>query len=106
MTRYKKEFLSVLTLVLSALPTVASAQVQVLMDCGDRNKGIAELKNRFAEEPVSMGLSSGGEVIEVFKSDTGTFSIIITRPDGVSCLLLSGENWEQLPVRPVGGAAL
>lgn len=102
MSRYMKEFQSVLILILSALPTVASAQIQMLMDCGDRNKGITELKNRFAEEPVAMGLSSGGEVIEVFKSDTGTFSIIVTRPDGISCLLLSGENWEQLPVQSVG----
>jgi len=69
--------------------------------CGERTDFVEKLKNGYAEEPVSVGLAANGSVIEVFAADSGTFSIIITEPSGVSCLVASGEEWLELPQRKV-----
>jgi hypothetical protein len=40
-------------------------------------------------------------VIEVYSSEeTGTWTILVTRPDGTSCLLAAGQRWEQ-DVQPI-----
>ena len=40
-------------------------------------------------------------MIEVYSSDeTGTWTILVTRPDGTSCLLAAGQRWEQ-DVQPI-----
>jgi hypothetical protein len=44
-----------------------------------------------------MGLVSNGAVLEVLTSDKGSWTIIVTRPDGTSCVVAAGEAWENLP---------
>ena len=47
-----------------------------------------------------MGLASSGGVVEVLTDDKGSsWSIIVTMPTGITCLVASGENWEAL--RPI-----
>ncbi len=69
--------------------------------CGDRTEFVEKLKDGYAEEPISVGLAANGSVIEVFAADSGSFSILITQPTGVSCLVASGKEWLELPQRKV-----
>ena len=47
-----------------------------------------------------MGLASSGGVVEVVASEDGTsWSIIVTLPGGVTCLVASGEDWETIERR-------
>lgn len=69
------------------LPSPAAAKVK----CGPRAA--------IAEYPVSTGLLKNGNMIEVFVLKTGAFAIIMTRPDGLACLMEAGKNWEDLPGR-------
>ena len=56
----------------------------------------------YNEHPVSMGLAFNGAVIEVFlNSDTGTFTIVATRPSGLSCLVAAGEGWQDVEPKPL-----
>jgi hypothetical protein len=53
-----------------------------------------------------LPLSRNGNVLEVLKSDkAGTWTIIVTRPNGMSCVVASGEAWEELPKLALGPAA-
>ena len=37
-------------------------------------------------------------LVEVFASNNGTsWTIVVTRPDGLSCIVAVGEDWETLP---------
>ncbi len=69
--------------------------------CGERSAVVTSLEKTYSETPVSMGLASNGAVIEILASPTGTFTIILTRPDGLSCVMAAGENWETLPEKVV-----
>jgi hypothetical protein len=75
-------------------PQPATAQAA----CGERDKILAALFADHAEVPVARGLATGGVMIEVLAAESGTFTVLLTRPTGVSCLIMAGDFWETLPV--------
>jgi hypothetical protein len=83
---------------LISLPTLAQTV------CGERGDFLGHLSNSYHERPVAMGLVSNGALLEVLASDKGSWTIIVTRPDGTSCVVAAGEAWEDLP-RLVSGPA-
>ena len=78
----------------------SSAQAQTM--CGERRAVVANLEQTYSEAPVSIGLASNGAVIEVLASPSGSFTIILTQPNGLSCVMAAGENWENLPKQLAG----
>lgn len=74
----------------------ATASAQSL--CTTRAEVTKQLDSRYSEAPVAIGLSRNGGVVEVFStSDGSTWTMIITMPDGTSCMMAAGEAWENLP---------
>ncbi len=66
--------------------------------CTTRAEVTKHLDSRYSEAPVAIGLSRNGGVVEVFStSDGSTWTMIITMPDGTSCMMTAGEAWENLP---------
>jgi hypothetical protein len=98
MIRSAIRVLGALSICWSVLPTAANAQ----SICVERTEAATSLKKNFAEVPVSMGLSEQGSVIEVFASPNGSWSIIMTLPNGLSCIMAAGEEWEVLPQKAAG----
>ena len=76
--------------------TLASAPAQAQMICGQHTDVISKLKNNYEEQPVGMGLSTDGGLIEIYSSENGTWTILTTRPSGVACLVAAGDSWEEL----------
>lgn len=68
--------------------------------CGPRDELLNALSAEFGEVITWRGLSSQGAVIEVTSAPSGTWTIVITRPDGRSCLAVHGEASE-MPPRPI-----
>ncbi|MEL6125769.1 MAG: hypothetical protein AAFR57_05135 [Pseudomonadota bacterium] len=65
--------------------------------CGPRDAVINHLTANFGESRQSMGLQRNG-VVEVFSSEeTGSWTIIITSAQGVSCLIAAGRAWDLSP---------
>jgi len=62
--------------------------------CGIHNVVSDKLKSTFDEEPSGRGLASNGGMLEVYTSPDGSWTITLTRPDGISCLMSTGEHWE------------
>ena len=78
--------------LLTALPALAQPA------CTLRDEVLKQLKTRFSESPVAFGLANNGSVVEVLANEQGaTWTIIITTPSGVSCLIAAGEGWESMP---------
>ena len=50
-----------------------------------------------ATSKQSMGLGGQGAVVETFaSSDTGTWTITVTMPNGMTCMIASGQSFEAL----------
>jgi len=93
MRRYKTAILIALIVGSFLLSPAALAQPV----CGQHNSVSDNLKKSYSEAPVSMGLTPDGGVIEVFASKEGTWTMVVTQPSGMSCLIAIGQSWENLP---------
>ncbi len=83
-------------LVMWAMLDPAAAQTA----CPTRSAVAERLAGDYAETPIAAGLASSGAVIEVFTSNDGsTWTIVLTRPEGTSCLVAAGEAWMTLPIK-------
>ncbi|NBB83026.1 MAG: hypothetical protein GVY28_06420 [Alphaproteobacteria bacterium] len=92
------------TALLSALlaataPATAAATEE---SCATRESILAYLAKEYAEQPVAMGLANSGGMIEVLTNSAGTsWTILLTKPDGETCMVAAGEGWETLPMAEV-----
>ncbi len=80
------------SLVIALWSFPASAQQQP--PCVKRTDFLKHLEANYKEAPVAMGLTTGGGLLEVVVSQNGSWTIIVTTPNGISCGVASGENWE------------
>jgi len=74
-------------------------------NCGPRPVVIERLTSGFGETRQSIGLGAHNAVVEVFaSSDTGTWTITVTMPNGMTCLVAAGQAFETLTeARAPGG---
>ena len=73
-------------------PTLSHAAEQ---PCSERKQIVEFLGRAHAEFLVGRGVSTGGRMVEIFASGAGSWSVIWSSPSGTSCLVASGEGWEQ-----------
>ena len=87
-------------LVVIGFTLPASAQQSV---CGNRGDILKQLSVRYSEAPAAIGLSSTGSMLEVLTSPSGgSWTVLMTMPNGTSCLVAAGENWESVKPLVVG----
>lgn len=66
-------------------------------NCAPRPVVLERLADRFGETRQSVGLGGQGQVVEVFASDaTGSWTITVTTPSGITCLVASGQSYESI----------
>lgn len=78
--------------VLSLTPAAAETR-----NCAPRDAVVERLADRYGETRQSIGLGANNAMVEVFASEeTGTWTITVTSPSGVSCLVASGQAYETI----------
>ncbi|MFB9148739.1 hypothetical protein [Roseovarius ramblicola] len=87
-------FLIGLAAIIAALPAFAQP-------CYPRDAVAEGLRSEYGETLRMRALTSGGHLVELFAAPSGTWTLILTRPDGLSCAMDSGEAIEM--VEPVEG---
>ena len=66
-------------------------------NCAPRDAVVERLAEGYGESRQSMGLGANNAVIEIFASqETGTWTITVTTPNGLTCLVASGQSFETL----------
>ena len=94
LTRIKAMGAAIVLIAMSAIPAAAATASP---PCAPRPELLKQLSKRFNEQPVALGLTNSGSLIEVLTSDDGsTWTIMITQPNGPSCLVAAGASWEEL----------
>ncbi|WP_298860386.1 hypothetical protein [uncultured Sulfitobacter sp.] len=87
--------LTVAATIYVALTTQAVAQSQ--RNCGPREAVVERLASGYGETRQSVGIGSNNAMVEVFASDqTGSWTILVTMPTGVTCLVASGQSFEEV----------
>jgi hypothetical protein len=76
---------------------LATQATQAAPQCGARETVVTTLAERYGETRRSMGVAANNAVMEVFAStDSGTWTITVTTPNGMMCLVASGEGYEAM----------
>ena len=78
-----------LAVSLSLISTPAMAQPT----CVQRDKAIGYLAKKYGEATVAIGVTNRGGLVEVLTTGDGnTWTIIVSMPNGLSCLVAAGEG--------------
>ncbi len=77
----------------SAMSFVSSGASAQAARCGKHADVVAFLGKKFKETKKGMGLINAGQMMELYISDAGSWTVLITRPDGVTCFGPVGKNW-------------
>jgi hypothetical protein len=74
-----------------------SAQAQPM--CTQRDKLVTLLDGKYSEQQTGYGLVGTHAMLEVFVSEKHTFTIVSTYPNGISCIIAAGDNWEAVEAK-------
>lgn len=82
------------------LATQAAKAAPAAAQCAPRDQIVARLATGFDETRQGAGLTAApdgqAQVVEIFAADSGSWTLIVTLPDGQSCPVASGEGWQTL----------
>ena len=66
-------------------------------NCAPREIVLERLAEGYGETRQSVGLGAQGRVMELFASqESGTWTVTVTLPSGITCLIAAGEAYEHL----------
>ena len=77
---------------LACLPAHADAAA-----CGNTEKILAALAEKYSEVPKFTGMSDGGHRMIITESPSGSFTVLYGEPDGTTCIVSSGKGWSDAP---------
>ena len=77
---------------------LAAQQVQAQgQNCAPRDDVVKQLAETYGETRRGLGLARQGAVMELYASDnSGSWTIAVTLPNGLTCLVASGQAYEEL----------
>lgn len=83
------------TCAVMALAQPAAAQSN---NCGPRANVLQVLNGKYGESLRSRGISSRGDaMVEMYANlDSGTWTALVSYPDGRACIVGSGASWEEM----------
>ena len=88
-----RQFLAVgifMAVMITSIPAQAAG-------CAMRDQVVERLKTRYSESLTGGGLQASKNaqtIVEVWSSrETGTFTVILTTPEGMACVVATGTDW-------------
>lgn len=65
--------------------------------CRVRTEAVVQLERQYDEQVAGRGLAANGQrMLELFVSETGSWTLLVSDPSGRSCVVASGEAWQGL----------
>lgn len=84
----------ILALLLGCMYWIATpARSQENPACGPRAEIDKRMWVQFGESPIGAGVTPGGILYVTANPQTGSFTIILRRPDGIACVMMGGTGW-------------
>lgn len=84
-----------LAMVAAALMVTGGTALADEPICGTRAEIMKPLIEKFGERSVGIGQDESGMLVELLtNADGSTWTLLVHRPDGSTCVLTVGENWQ------------
>ena len=65
--------------------------------CAAHTSILKTLSDKYEENRKAVGIVGGKQLMEIFVSKKGTWTVVITNPAGLSCVVAVGDSWEEAP---------
>lgn len=73
---------------------MAAALIGLPLTAGAEESVTGQLAKVFNEKVVGLGLAKNQQsVVELYVGDNGSWTILVTLTNGMSCIAAAGENW-------------
>ncbi len=73
-------------------PSLAQSQTM----CLERAGLLERLESEFSETLAAIALSSDGSLVEVMRSPDGDWTLLVTKPGQLTCIVATGKGWESI----------
>jgi len=93
-------FAMLFAVLVTAAPAQMQAQMPTQAQCGPHLRIVALLARQYREARKAIGTVSRNHVMEVYVSQAGSWTVLVTSADGNSCIIASGADWEDVPFKP------
>ena len=70
--------------------------------CAGQATIAAHLELKYGERRIAMAVVNDSTLAEIYVSETGSWTLIYTMANGVSCLIISGRGWQMMAEVPKG----
>lgn len=60
--------------------------------CGPHDEFVKALNDKYRETTFFMGTVNGTSLVEMYRSESGTWTVLVTTPDGRSCIVAAGQD--------------
>ena len=80
-----------------AVAVAFTSQAQAASVCGSRADFIKALNEKFEEQGKALAIAGQNNLLEIYTSEAGTWTILMTSPEGKTCIIAAGNSWEDIP---------
>lgn len=86
---------------ISALMALVAVSAEAQVPCGPREGIVKELRTKYGEEVQVTGVMGNGKfLMEMWvNSGQGTWTVTLTDPNGKTCAVAAGSNWQLIKDR-------
>ena len=78
-----------------AIGLASSAAWSAPRVCGERAKMTKFLAGKYQENPRAIGVvATGKSVIEIYTSQKGSWTVLMTSAAGLTCIMGAGHSWQ------------
>ena len=82
----------------AAGPLLAQEAPKAYLSCMPAEELARFLEEEFAELPMTQGVSDDGVFVTMFAAEaTGSWTLTVTEPSGISCVFAAGTGFELMP---------
>ena len=68
--------------------------------CGVHDQIVRALAKVYQEAPRAIGTVSHSHFMQVYVSRAGSWTILVTSANRISCIVAAGQDWEDVPHKP------
>ena len=86
-------------LIAASALIVSVSSAKAAQHCAPRDRVLIQLEKQFEEKVFGRGLATNGKLmIELLVGESGSWTMLASNPNGLSCIMANGEDWQGLTV--------
>lgn len=85
---------AIIIMVIVAILGTAGNAAQAQTSCDAHSTMVEKLEGNYQEVQAGLGLATNGALVQLYVSESGSWTMLLTNARGVACLIAAGHNWE------------